>query len=96
MASIDDDISSWLYTKLSSTEDLWSTNLVTSQLTRDAIAGTHEILHTLLPIVKLKFIISLTHLSKRQIDEVSALLNTSYYTIDLITKMSFILNIIFI
>ena len=73
MASIDDDISLWLYTKLCSTEELWSTNIVTSQLTREAIAGTHEILHTLLPIVKLKFIISLTHLSRRQIDEVSEL-----------------------
>ena len=74
MASNEEDISYWLFTKLGSTEELWSTNLVTSQITRDKIVNTHEILNTLVPLVKLKFILTLTHLSRRNIDEVFKLI----------------------
>lgn len=64
------DTATWLQNKLGSTDDLWSGNSISSQLSQDRLVSIQECFHTLQPHVKVKLMLSFLHIPKRNIEEV--------------------------
>ena len=70
MAVRDGDTAVWLNNKLGSVDDRWCSVSICSQLTKEKLQGSIYCFHTLQPYVKIKFLLSLLHLPKRNVQEV--------------------------
>lgn len=67
-----DDASQWLHNKLGSSTHLWSfSSTVVSQYNVDKLQSIRDCFSTLDSVVKFKFFLSLFHIPKRNIEEVS-------------------------
>ena len=64
------DTTIWLNNKLGSTDDLWSGNSICSQLSRERLLSITDCFHTLQAHVKVKLLLAILHVSKRNIEEV--------------------------
>ncbi|CAK9300845.1 unnamed protein product [Gordionus sp. m RMFG-2023] len=70
MASIRDaDLSLWLHNKLGQLDDHWSAKIISPHLNPQTITNAATILNNFQPQVKIKFLLSLLHVSRRNIEE---------------------------
>ena len=69
--SKDEDVAFWLHNKLGSHADLWSSFSISSTLTQEHLTSIKTILWKLDALVKIKLLLSLIHIPKRNIAEVS-------------------------
>ncbi len=73
MATVrESDTSLWLHNKLGDNEDLWSgISSISTQLKGDVLQNIHACFQGLHPTVKLKMLMSILHMPRRNVDEVS-------------------------
>ncbi len=72
MQSKEDTVALWLHNKLGSTTHLWSfSSTVVSQYNVEKLQSIRDCFATLDSIVKFKFFLSLFHVPKRNLEEVS-------------------------
>ena len=71
MAVREGDTALWLHNKLGSTDDLWSGGSISSQLSREKLLNIQQCFYNLQPYVKVKLMLALLHLPKRNVEEVS-------------------------
>ncbi|XP_019614599.1 PREDICTED: negative elongation factor A-like [Branchiostoma belcheri] len=72
MATSVRDTALWLHNKLGASDDLWAPTSVTSLLTPDTLYNTRQCFLELQVPVKLKLLLALVHLPRRQLQESSA------------------------
>ncbi|XP_035666359.1 negative elongation factor A-like [Branchiostoma floridae] len=72
MATSARDTALWLHNKLGATDDLWAPSSVTGLLTPDTLYNTRQCFLELQVPVKLKLLLALVHLPRRQLQECSA------------------------
>jgi hypothetical protein len=65
-----DDTALWLNNKLGSQSHLWSSSTIATQYTIDKLISIKDCFQNLDSLVKMKFFLSLFHISKRNLDEV--------------------------
>ena len=83
MATVrDSDTSLWLHNKLGTSTDSWAGGSICSQLNSEVLKNIQECFVELQTQVKLKFLLSYFQLSRRNLEEVSALLLFSLTFID--------------
>ncbi|XP_033633321.1 negative elongation factor A-like [Asterias rubens] len=77
MATVkDSDTNLWLHNKLGDSEDLWSgISSVSSQLQGDVLKNVFVCFQSLQPTVKLKMLMSILHMPRRNVDEFQVELN---------------------
>jgi negative elongation factor A len=71
MAAREGDVALWLHNKLGSTDDLWSGSSICSQLTHERLVLIRDCFHNLQPHVKVKLLLSLLHIPKRNVEQVN-------------------------
>ena len=73
MATVrESDTSLWLHNKLGDNDDLWSgITSISTQLHRDVLVNTQDCFSTLHPTVKLKLLMAILHMPRRNVEEVS-------------------------
>lgn len=69
MATRDIDTALWLHNKLGTTNDQWSGRTIVSQLSRDKIRSIRDCFSDLQPQVKLKLLLAIIHITKRNVEE---------------------------
>ncbi|XP_072177632.1 negative elongation factor A-like [Diadema setosum] len=71
MATVrDSDTSLWLNNKLGDNDDLWSgITSISTQLHRDVLRNTHDCFQNLQPTVKLKLLMAILHMPRRNVEE---------------------------
>ncbi|KAG1681486.1 Negative elongation factor A [Nymphon striatum] len=65
----DGDVSTWLHNKLGTSNDLWISGSICSQLNKDVLCNIKECFLSLLPPVKTKLLLSFLHLPRRNVEE---------------------------
>ena len=76
MATVrESDTSLWLHNKLGDSEDLWSgISSISTQLKGDVLQNIQPCFQGLHPTVKLKVLMAILHMPRRNVDEVSKLI----------------------
>lgn len=69
MAARDFDTALWLHNKLGTSNDQWSGRTIVSQLNRDKLRNIRDCFIDLQPQVKLKLLLAIIHIAKRNIEE---------------------------
>lgn len=69
MATRDIDTALWLHNKLGTSNDQWSGRTIVSQLSRDKIRSIRDCFIDLQPQVKLKLLLAIIHITKRNVEE---------------------------
>jgi len=69
MAIRDLDTALWLHNKLGTSNDQWSGRTIVSQLNREKLRSIRDCFLDLQPQVKLKLLLSIIHIAKRNIEE---------------------------
>lgn len=69
MAGRDFDTALWLHNKLGTSNDQWSGKTIVSQLNQEKLRNIRNCFIDLQPQVKLKLLLSIVHIAKRNIDE---------------------------
>ena len=68
-ASRDFDTALWLHNKLGTSNDQWSGRTIVSQLSKEKLRSIRDCFSDLQPQVKLKLLLSIIHIAKRNIEE---------------------------
>lgn len=69
MANRDFDTALWLHNKLGTSSDQWSGRTIVSQLSKEKLRSIRDCFIDLQPEVKLKLLLSVIHISRRNVDE---------------------------
>lgn len=69
MAGRDFDTALWLHNKLGTSNDQWSGRTIVSQLSQDKLRSIRDCFSDLQPQVKLKLLLSIIHIAKRNVEE---------------------------
>lgn len=69
MAARDFDTALWLHNKLGTSNDQWSGRTIVSQLTKEKLRNIKDCFSDLQPQVKLKLLLSIIHIAKRNVEE---------------------------
>lgn len=69
MTTRDLDTALWLHNKLGTSNDQWSGRTIVSQLNREKLRSIRDCFIDLQPQVKLKFLLAIIHISKRNFEE---------------------------
>lgn len=69
MASRDFDTALWLHNKLGTSNDQWSGQTIVSQLSQEKLRNIRDCFADLQPQVKLKLLLSIIHIAKRNVEE---------------------------
>ncbi len=77
MATGKDDTTLWLHNKLGSQNHMWSSATIATQYTNDKLASIKDCFNNLDSLVKMRFFLSLLHISKRNMDDVSVFISQS-------------------
>lgn len=70
MSSRENETALWLHNKLGSTDDLWSGRSICTQITKERLNDIIGCFISLQPHVKVKLLLSLLHVVKRNVAEV--------------------------
>lgn len=69
MAARDFDTALWLHNKLGTSNDQWSGRTIVSQLSKDKLRSIRDCFLDLQPQVKLKLLLAIIHIAKRNVEE---------------------------
>lgn len=69
MAARDFDTALWLHNKLGTSNDQWGGQTIVSQLSRDKLCSIRDCFIDLQPQVKLKLLLAIIHITKRNVEE---------------------------
>lgn len=69
MATRDFDTALWLHNKLGTSNDQWSGRTIVSQLNKEKLISIRNCFSDLQPQVKLKLLLSIIHIAKRNVEE---------------------------
>lgn len=69
MAARDFDTALWLHNKLGTSNDQWSGRTIVSQLSREKLRSIKDCFIDLQPQVKLKLLLAIIHIAKRNVEE---------------------------
>lgn len=69
MVARDFDTALWLHNKLGTSHDQWSGRTIVSQLSRDKLRSIRDCFIDLQPQVKLKLLLAIIHIAKRNVEE---------------------------
>lgn len=69
MATRDFDTALWLHNKLGTSNDQWSGRTIVSQLSQEKLRNIRDCFIDLQPQVKLKLLLSIIHIAKRNVEE---------------------------
>lgn len=69
MATRDFDTALWLHNKLGTSNDQWSGQTIVSQLSQEKLRNIRDCFADLQPQVKLKLLLSIIHIAKRNVEE---------------------------
>jgi negative elongation factor A len=69
MVAGDIDTALWLHNKLGTSNDQWSSRTIVSQLSRDKLRNIRDCFKDLQPQVKLKILLAIIHIAKRNVEE---------------------------
>lgn len=69
MAERDIDTALWLHNKLGTSNDQWSGRTIVSQLSKEKLRSIRDCFNNLQPQVKLKLLLAIIHIAKRNVEE---------------------------